>query len=157
MISLKVHVYVNKEKLTLSIQSEPGQLLQDIFEKIAIKRGLVRRKELYKFLEYTPMTEYGESVKSLLKYKDDLNLKTLGMAMKVGDLKVKEVALMERYFADVPESMPRAVKCSTPQTEAESPHLHKQQQEEWEAQLASDGCDPTCFDALNCGSCEYQV
>jgi len=156
MILIKVHLFINKEKLTLNIQSEQEQQLKDVFDKIAKKRGLIRKPEMYKFLEYSSMTNYEETTKTLLKYRDYLNMKVLSMEMKIKDLKVSEIVLLQRYYADIPESIPRPVNI-TPPTETESPQLLKSQQAEWEALLVSDGHDSNFLENAQYIPCDYHV
>lgn len=102
MVQLKVHVHANREKVALCIQSEPTQSLEDLFEKIAARRGL-KRSNLYKFMEYSEVFSYEESISTLLKYNDDLNIRVLDMKTPIGRLKVSEVVLFERYFPDIPD------------------------------------------------------
>ncbi len=62
MVSLKLHLQVDEERLTLNIQSDPEQLLGDLFAKVAAKRGLLLRPEFYKFREYDPNSDFEETV-----------------------------------------------------------------------------------------------
>jgi hypothetical protein len=134
MVKLKVHVYTNKEDVTLCIQSEPTQSLEDLFGKIAIKRGL-KRSNLYKFMKYSELLNYGENISTLLKYNEETNIKVLNMKTPIGYLKFSEVILFERYFPDIPEGFSQ-LKCSV---NIDTQFLHVQRQKSvWEEQLRSD-------------------
>ncbi|MDR3548017.1 MAG: hypothetical protein P4M11_07100 [Candidatus Pacebacteria bacterium] len=62
MVSLKLHVHVDNAKFMMNVQTDPAQLLVDIFAKIAAKRGLVNKPELYKFREYNANDNFEETV-----------------------------------------------------------------------------------------------
>eukprot|EP00826_Nyctotherus_ovalis_P058115 TRINITY_DN7968_c0_g1_i2.p1 TRINITY_DN7968_c0_g1~~TRINITY_DN7968_c0_g1_i2.p1 ORF type:complete len:289 (-),score=92.44 TRINITY_DN7968_c0_g1_i2:544-1410(-) len=103
MTVLKVHVNAGKEKTTLIVQSDPEQSLEKIFDKIALKRALVRKRKLYKFLEHFSSMDYSESMQTLLRYNDPLNTKEIDMKVPVKSLRASELVLVERFFPDVPE------------------------------------------------------
>jgi hypothetical protein len=79
----QIKVHTDNNETTLIVQSEPGQLLESVFDKIAVKRGLVRKKELYKFLEYSPLEYYSESINTLLKYNNPLNINEIDMHIPI--------------------------------------------------------------------------
>eukprot|EP00826_Nyctotherus_ovalis_P063732 TRINITY_DN9348_c0_g1_i12.p1 TRINITY_DN9348_c0_g1~~TRINITY_DN9348_c0_g1_i12.p1 ORF type:complete len:333 (-),score=63.75 TRINITY_DN9348_c0_g1_i12:385-1383(-) len=124
MVKLKVHVHANREKVALCIQSEPTQLLEDLFEKIAAKRGL-RRSNLYKFMEYSEVFNYEENISTLLRYSDDMNIRILDMKTPIGKLKVSEVVLFERYFPDIPDGFSQLKASFTTDTRTSSAQKQK--------------------------------
>jgi len=123
MVKLKVHVYTNKEDITLCIQSEPTQSLEDLFEKVAVKRGL-KKSNLYKFMKYSKLLNYEENISTLLKYNEETNIKALDMKTPIGYLKISEVILFKRYFPDIPEGFPQS-KCSS-SIDTQSLYLQRQ-------------------------------
>ena len=148
----QIKVHIGNDETTLIVQSEPGQLLEDVFDKIAIKRGLARKKELYKFLEYSPLKHYSESVNTLLKYNDPLNIKEIYMSTLIQNINATELILIERFFPDLPEGYLKRFKASIYNQDFDHHYLPKEQQDKWEAEMSSD-----CIDIFSNISCDYKV
>ena len=58
-----MHLHVGKEKITMGTLSDTeDQLLVHIFDKIAVRRGLIRKPELYQFKEYASNNDPDDNV-----------------------------------------------------------------------------------------------
>ena len=95
--------------------------------------------------------DYTESINTLLSYRNRLKLNVLGMKMPVCCLETKEIVLMERMFADLPEGRLNPYRFIVAHNDFDYIKLQKEQQTEWENQISSS------IDTLNRVQCDYHV